>query len=346
VRFTFNCSTRSNEWRATNDPAAYLVTPAADIANTLFNMTCLDAREVFPELLLSRPLQDHSAPAHRPDVHAGSLHSRTPGAREDEARAHLAACPDCQREFAELSQTLAVLDALPAARPSPRLAQNFHALLAEEKQRLADVAPTARVTNERPLRGSRWSWWLSPIAGCALLALGFFAGARSTTPLAAPPAVASPDESTKRELVALREQISEQRQQLDRMTTLVGYSILQQQQNPANERLRDVLAAAGAENVNDKILDDLIQALTLDPSANVRLRALEALQPHSARATVRAGVLAALPREQNPLVQLELIDFVATTQDPDAAPLLEQISANSSVNRTVRDAATLALAQL
>ena len=129
------------------------------------------------------------------------------------------------------------------------------------------------------------------------------------------------------------------------MTTLVGYSILQQQQNPANERLRDVLIAARSENVNDKVLDDLIQAVTLDPSANVRLRALEALYPHAERATVRAGVLAALPREQNPLVQLELIDFIAIAQDRDATPLLERISSDQSANQTVRDAAKLALAQ-
>jgi hypothetical protein len=76
------------------------------------------------------------------------------------------------------------------------------------------------------------------------------------------------------------------------------------------------------------------------------LRAIEALYPHAERATVRAGVLAALPREQNPLVQLELIDFVASAQERSATPLLEQISADEAANRTVRDAARLALAQL
>ena len=146
----------------------------------------------------------------------------------------------------------------------------------------------------------------------------------------------------KVELAALREQISQQRQQLDKMTTLVGYSILQQQQNPANERLRDVLAAARSENVNDKVLDDLIQALTLDPNANVRLRPIEALYPHAERATVRAGILAQLPREQNPLVQIELIDFVATAQDREATPVLERISADETANLAVRNAAKLA----
>ena len=61
---------------------------------------------------------------------------------------------------------------------------------------------------------------------------------------------------------------------------------------------------------------------------------------------VRAGVLAALPREQNPLVQLEMIDFVAAARDREATPILEKISQNEQVDRTVRDAAQRALAQL
>jgi hypothetical protein len=53
-----------------------------------------------------------------------------------------------------------------------------------------------------------------------------------------------------------------------------------------------------------------------------------------------------LPREQNPLVQLELIDFVAAARDRDAAPVLEKMAKNDAVDRTVRDAARRALAQL
>jgi len=36
-------------------------------------------------------------------------------------RAHLAACPDCQREYATLTRTLEKLDALPARPPSHRM---------------------------------------------------------------------------------------------------------------------------------------------------------------------------------------------------------------------------------
>lgn len=291
-------------------------------------MNCQRARELFPDLL------DH----------------RAPGAAGVEAGAHLANCADCQREFSALEQTASALDQLSTPLPSPRLRQNFLAMLEQEK-----LCAAATHAASKPLpdpqkthRRFRWRRVLSPLAGCALLAVGYLAGQRSlpsTTTPTPPVAALSAQDDTKRELIALREQIDQQRQQLDKMTTLVGYSILQQQQNPANERLQDVLTAARSENVNDRILDDLIQAVTFDPSANVRLRAIEALYPHAERATVRAGMLAALPREQNPLVQLELIDFVAMVRDQQATPVLERISMDETTNRTVRDAAKLALAQ-
>ncbi len=283
-------------------------------------MNCQRARDVFPELLDSRT----AATAHL------------------EARTHLASCPDCQREFAALSQTAHALDAMPTPPPSPRLRQNFYAMLEEEKHSAASVRVVAE-REHRARRASLWRWVISPLAACALLLLGFALGKRAVP---AASSIAPSDDTTKREIVALREQMAQQNAQLNKMTQLVGYSILQQQQNPANERLQEVLLAAKAEKPSDKVIDDLIQALTLDPSANVRLRAIEALYSHVEREVVRAGVINALPREQNPLVQLELIDFVATAQDRNATPVLEKIAADESANLTVRDAARLVLAQL
>lgn len=287
-------------------------------------MNCQPAREVFPELLDRRT----AATAHL------------------EARAHLASCPDCQREFAALSQTLSALDAMPTTPPSSRLRKNFYAMLEEEKH----SAASARAVADREFRARRaslWRWILAPLAGCALLALGFLLGQRNAP--AAPqlaPLAATTDDSTKRELVALRQQMAEQNEKLNKMTHLVGYSILQQQQNPANERLQSILAKARDATPSEQDIDILIQALNLDPNINVRLRALEALYRHAERENVRAGVLAALPREQNPLVQLELIDFVATAQESNATPALERLAADESVDLTVREAAKLALAQL
>ena len=291
-------------------------------------MNCQSTRDIFPELLDNRSaatlLRQNS--------------SATDGAKGDagfggqaahaEARAHLAGCPDCQREFAALNQTAAALDAMPMPPPSSRLRKNFYAMLEEEKH-----SAVSAVTHGRPApRVSLWRFLVAPLAGCALLALGFFAGRQGASVQVA-------------DATATRAELKKLQEQVNKMGTLVGYSLLQQQQGSVNDRLRGVLASAQAEKPSDKVLDDLIGALAFDPNANIRLRALEALTPHAGRELVRAGVLAALPREQNPLVQLELIDFVASAQDRNAAPVLEKLAADESANLTVRDAAKLALAQ-
>lgn len=282
-------------------------------------MNCQRARDVFPEL----------------------LDRRTAATAQPEARAHLASCPNCQREFAALSQTATALDAMPTPPPSPRLRQNFYAMLEEEKH----SATSVRVVAEREHRTRRvflWRWVLSSLAACLLLAVGFLLGKRAALTTGSD----GGDDATRRELVALRKEMAQQNDKLNKVTTVFGRAILQQQQNPVSERLQSILAKAKDATPSNKDIDTILQALTLDPSANVRLRAVEALYPHAERATVRAGVLAALPREQNPLVQLELIDFLAGAQDRNAAPALEKIAADETANGDVRDAAKLALAQL
>ena len=207
-------------------------------------------------------------------------------------------------------------------------------MLEEEKHSAASVRSPAP-----PLPGTRtaarFAWLLSPLAACALVALGFLAGAR-TAPTASP----AGEDATARKFAQLEKQLGD-------MKKLMAISIIQQQQaSPTNERLQEVLVAARTENASEKVLNDLLAALAFDPSANVRLRALEALYPHADHQAVRAGILATLPREQNPLVQLEMIDFVASAHDRAAAPALEKIAQNAAIDRSVRDAARRALAQL
>jgi len=278
-------------------------------------MNCTAARDLFPSL----------------------LDRRTLNSEHTEVRAHLAACPDCQREFAALNHTLNALDTMPTPSPSPRLRQNFYAMLAEEKHPVASVRPAStHAVREPPARRfSLLTLLLSPLAACALVALGFFVGTRSV-----PAGPSATEDTTARQFAQLEQQLGD-------MKKLMAISIIQQQQaSPTNERLQEVLVAARAENASEKVLYDLLAALAFDPSANVRLRALEALYPHAESKTVRDGILATLTREQNPLVQLEMIDFVASAHDRAAAPALEKMARNETIDRSVRDAARRALVQL
>ncbi|MCF7689136.1 MAG: HEAT repeat domain-containing protein, partial [Cephaloticoccus sp.] len=194
-------------------------------------------------------------------------------------------------------------------------------------------AASAVTTTPRRKRMALWSWILSPLAACGLLALGFVAGQRSL-PATAP--VAATDITTQQQLAALQRKV-------DSMDQAVKYSLLQQQ--PAGERLKGVLATQDLKSPNDQVITQLISALALDPSTNVRLTALETLYAHADKDVVRAGVLASLGREQNPLVQVAMIDFLVASRDQEAVSTFEQLSRKDNVDRSVRDAARRAIAQ-
>lgn len=280
-------------------------------------MNCQSTREAFPALL------DH----------------RTPATSHLEERTHLASCPDCQREFAAMSKTLQALDTLPVPSPSPRLRTSFYAMLEEEKHSAASAVAAAERQRNRPFAWPWWRWVVGPLSAAALLAVGFVAGQRSVF-------VPAPSVDRSAEVAAMQQQIQQLQREVSQVGTLVSHSLVQQQQRPANDRLRTVLISATLENPGDRAIQELIAALAFDTSPNVRLRALEALYAHSEDETVRAGVVASLPREQNPLVQVAMIDFLAASNDAQARPALEKISASQTADENVRAAAQRVLAKL
>ena len=286
-------------------------------------MNCQTARESFHELLDARTQTGEPNSARDAAIAA--------------AREHLANCPDCQREFSALSQTLAALDALPNPAPSPKLRRDFYAMLEEEKHSAASAIATERA---QARRHAVWRWVFAPLGACALLAAGFLAGTRyGVAPAPQPNQVASTE--TKHELDELRARIN----RMETMNQLIA-TTFQQQQQPANERLHTVLTSATQDTPSDRMLNELIASLALDSSPNVRLRALEALYPYADNDTVRAAVLTSLPRESNPLVQVNMINFLAAARDREAKPTLEKMMANTLVDENVRVAAKRAIAQL
>ena len=249
---------------------------------------------------------------------------------------HLAECASCQRALASSRALAKALDATP--RPPAAVRQNFYAML-EDAQRTPDISAFRRSTPNRPSTGRRL---LSPLVACAMLAIGYIAGQRAASTPSSPALV----EDTKQELAALRKKVDQQQAQLNTITPIVGYWVLGQQEHPANKRLKEVMVAARQARLNDQVLNDLISVLAFDPSANVRLQAIQALYPHAERPFVRSAIVAALPREAHPLVQLELIGFVIAMQARDAAPTLDRLAADENLDDLVRDAARRAIAQL
>jgi|GEM_PF-191601 len=263
-------------------------------------------------------------------------------------RAHLAGCPVCQREWSALQEMTRRLDALPAVEePSPRLREQFYAMLETHQQEADAVSPFALARS----RLDRFFAALLPstpslqFAGAlAVLALGLFAGARFIHMPSSAPAPAATSAADAERLARLEKELAEQKAQVNDMGSLVAASLLQQKST--SDRLQTVLATMDLKSPDRRVLTDLVGALALDPSVNVRLSAVEALTAHADQEVVRQGLLANLPRESSPLVQVAMIELLTSVREPAAAPLFERFSRDESADKTVRESARRGLAVL
>ena len=240
-----------------------------------------------------------------------------------EARAHIGGCAECGAEFEGLSRTLGALDTLPAA-PSHRLRAAVMGQIETEKLTQRDRARWASsIRSAADTGGGRRPAWATALfqalAVGALVVMGFFVGERTAT----------------------ERQIAQLRAKVDTMGTLVEQSVLQKR--PAGDRLEAVLTEATVRKPDERVIDGLINSLAFDPSVNVRLNALTALYSHADQDVVRAGVLACLPRETNPLVQVSMIDFLVATKSREAAPELVKLAGDGRADAAVRDSARRAV---
>ena len=276
-------------------------------------------------------IQDHFI-----DYQTGTLPTHEAAA----VRAHLKTCLECQRQWADLQQTLLTLDKLPAPEPSPRLRANFYAML-DEAQAEADAPSPFALARSRvdaffaALLPSRPA--LQFALTLAVLLAGVWLGAR-LIPAPAPEVrvVTQTDPATQQELAALRERV-------ESMDHIVTTRLLTQ---PATQRLQGVIAALNETGNDDRTLATLLNTLAFDPSVNVRLTALEALYAHVDREPVRAGIITALPREPSPLVQVAMIDFIVASRDAKATDALGNLAQNTAIDAVVREAARRGLAML
>jgi hypothetical protein len=125
---------------------------------------------------------------------------------------------------------------------------------------------------------------------------------------------------------------------------MVTLSLLQQQS--ASERLKGVTSSSQIEQPGREVVSALIETLRNDSNVNVRLASVDALRRFGGRETVRRDVVAALPQQDSPLVQIALIDFLLEAQGPDAAMTLRRIAKDMMFDKAVRARAERGLRQV
>jgi anti-sigma factor RsiW len=282
------------------------------------NAACAELQPWLPELADGQPLPPEAA----------------------HLAAHLAGCPACQAELAELRQLFGDLDALPAEVPPLALRDNFLAMLEAEKAKLPAASPgplsaqrggqelltTAIQKPEARNQKSETQSWLRIAASVALVAIGAVLGLllRGGQPAATVAAEQPAAPTLSARMAAAR-----------------------QQPAAASERLQLVSQApAAVVEPNDPAVLTLIHTLDTDPNPNVRLAACEALVRLRADPRVGPALVEALPLQTDPNVQIALIDALVMLREKRAVPELEQLSQQAQALPAVRQQAASGLGQL
>jgi hypothetical protein len=254
----------------------------------------------------------------------------TPG-ELDEAQAawlrmHLTGCAACAEEMALLGGMWQRLGDIPVPEPSPALRERWEQTL---------QALTVPQYQARPAPAARPAWWrnfwpANPAWQMAIAALCLAAGLGAGFSMGR-------GNSERDEVARLREEVASTKE-------MVALSLLQQQS--AVDRLRGVDYSARMPSMEPQVVSALVRAVNLDPNVNVRLAAIDALGKVAGNARVLESFQEALPREDSPMVQAALIDYLVDAHDRGAVGIIQNLIAKPGVNPAVRERANYAMGRL
>jgi len=257
---------------------------------------------------------------------------------EERIEAHLAACVECARGFAQHRSFMEALD----RREGPDEAVLLTACRLDFRQQLAAATSTVK-------RAPGWTGWLEslrnlagfhipfriPVGALALVAVGFFAarytpekfgGIRAglTEPMFSSVKSIQPGDSGKVQIAV---------DDVQRRVVTGGMD---------DPRIQQLLLAAVREEANpglrvesigmlqnsaesQEIRQALIDTLTHDPNAGVRLKALQGLKQYAGDASVRKALANVLLKDDNAGVRGQAIDLLTAHHDDSIAGILQDV---------------------
>lgn len=272
-----------------------------------------------------------------PEILAGRLDK----AAREKVIEHMESCSACRAELAELGVVWRGLEALavPAAEPQPAARDRFlevlHAYEAglEAGKAVAQASPARQIkpaATESPAPWHAALWPSRPawrfVMAAALLAIGVVGGKFAFQPRGENP-----------EMAQLKGQVEGLRQ-------MVALSMLQEQS--AGNRMRGVTYSAQMAQPDSQVQQALLHALNNDPSIDVRLSTVDALEKYAGDPQIRRALIAAVPQQDSPLVQVALIDLLTQLKDKDSGPALEKLVRDRQADELVRQRAAAAMQKL
>ena len=192
--------------------------------------------------------------------------------------------------------------------PSIRLDDQFYSLLSDEKKKQRKGSFSFAMPD--------WNALFPRLALASIVLIaGFTGGYLFNKP------------TQNKEVYALTQQVSDLRE-------MMVFSLLEKES--ATDRLKAVGLTSEMNQVSQKVTAALFKTMNLDDNANVRLAALEALKPYAKQSSVREELVRSIAKQDSPLVQVALAEFMATIQEKKSVKELQKLLQNENTPKEVR----------
>lgn len=230
--------------------------------------------------------------------------------QQAEFETHLAQCTECQAEFSALESTWNALGALPDENPAADSKFRFAAMLNGYVQGEKNSKPVWSFRE-------RWREWWQPAFQFAVaiicLLVGFGLGRLHQQEAA--------------ELAQLKQEVTEMRQAM---------LLSRLHQSSSLTRLSGIRLTRQLSEPGPKIISVLLETIETDPNVNVRLAAIDALAYFKTLPQVDPELVEALPRQNSPLVQIAMINFLIARSHHDALPVFQRMIQQNALNPAVK----------
>jgi hypothetical protein len=236
-----------------------------------------------------------------------------------EIEKHLETCERCLDELKDTQSLLKLISEEEMEKPDDSLRINFYHMLHGEIKRIEEK-------NVEPIKSASKHWYDRNVyriaAGIALLIAGTFLGMLIYSGIS--------NSGQAKELSHLKSEINELRKTA--MFTML-------KDGSSSSRLQAVDYVNGIDSPDQDIINALVKTLNNDKNVNVRLAAAYALAKFTGVQSVRDSLVKSLPMQNDPILQVSLINILVELREKSALKPIEQIISSDKTMQEVKKVA-------
>ncbi|MES1215361.1 MAG: zf-HC2 domain-containing protein [Bacteroidota bacterium] len=246
----------------------------------------------------------------------------SPAARAN-VEQHLKTCVVCTHALEEYKALFHAMDDTKMERPGPALKEKFDIMLQSE----LNIDATARILKEengaKVIAMKKPSLLFRIAASIILVAGGVFIGTKINP-------AGQVQNSGLAEIASLKSEVKEIKE------TLMFNGL---NDESATERIKAVNYVEEMKNPDDKVMNALLSTINKDKNVNVRLAALYSVAKFAGSQMVRDSLVASLPRQTEPIMQIVLINILTEKKEIKAKGPIQDILTDKKTMKPVKDIA-------